>query len=173
MVMEKKIRQSNFELLRIVSMIMVLSLHSWMRPDLTASVDKLAVFTDLFRESICLPAVNIFILISGYFGIRWDIKKVLSLLFQIFFFVFIAFGVCIITGLTQFSIGGLWHHLNCLLLDYWFVTAYLILYMFAPVLNSFYRQWGGGKDISRHILYRPDLLLDISKSAIRCRKLCV
>lgn len=124
-------------------MLMILSLHSWMRPNADSSI-SLPFYLDQVRESICLPAVNIFVLISGYWGIKWKARGILSLIYQVYFFVFLVYVFFVCSGLVNFSIESLWHHANCLILDYWFVTAYLILYLLAPVLNSFVENTMGG-----------------------------
>ena len=71
-------RQSNIEALRLLSMLMVLNLHSfWGYVHNHGSVVFQAF--DFFRESTSICAVNVFILISGYFGIKWKVKSFFNL----------------------------------------------------------------------------------------------
>lgn len=91
----------------------------------------------LFFQSLSIVAVNVFILISGWFGIRPTLRKLLSLLFQVFFFtiiILITFGI--IQGFSSISIGSM---LKSLMItkSYWFVKSYICLFILSPVLNLF------------------------------------
>lgn len=133
-------RESNIELLRIVAMLLVLFVHAnyfslgWIETNDIQS-DLFGSFIKSFAEAACIICVNVFILISGWFGIRPSLKGAISLLFQVFFFniviclfIFsIGGAVCLKSVLEVFYFGA----------SYWFVPAYLILYALSPVLNSF------------------------------------
>ena len=74
-----KVRRSNFELLRIVSMLLVLLAHY---VPTRGGVTKDALLNDTFAtlctlelHSLSIVCVNCFVLISGYFGIRLNIKS--------------------------------------------------------------------------------------------------
>ena len=88
-IMNMKKRQINIEILRIISMILVLLNHStWnakyfnidmVHTDLPKAIGVLEVYGWIF---VCVPC---FIAISGYFGIRWKWKGLFNYLFQIGF----------------------------------------------------------------------------------------
>lgn len=86
---EPQERSSNIELLRILSMFLVLMIHYIPSRTLpthdTLAHDTLGTLFDLELRSISFVCVNCFILISGYFGIRWKLKSFSNLLFQILF----------------------------------------------------------------------------------------
>lgn len=69
-------RLSNMELLRIISMLMVLAVHfdgaSLGLPQLSGNVDRMngRRAWQLATESITIIGVNCFTLLSGYFGIK-------------------------------------------------------------------------------------------------------
>lgn len=91
----------------------------------------------LFIQSLSVVAVNVFVLISGWFGIKPTLKKMISLLFQVFFFtilILIVFGF--IQGFSSITIGAM---LKSLMITkgYWFIKSYLCLFILAPVLNIF------------------------------------
>ena len=139
----KKERKSNFEMLRIISMFMVLLLHADFQalgePTYTDIVSSPYISAiRVFLEMACIIAVNVFILISGYFGIRPTIKGFSKFVFQWLFFSIGIYVVMILMDYSKFSLNNL---ATCLLLksdtSYWFIPSYICLYFLAPVLNSF------------------------------------
>ena len=80
-------RQANFELLRIVAMFMIISLHylvkGWVATPFPFAVKEnpVAVFAWLV-EAFCIVAVNCYVLISGYFLVEsaWKPERVRSCL---------------------------------------------------------------------------------------------
>ncbi len=70
--------------------------------------------SDLFGSSmriliqgLTIPAVDIFVMISGYYGIRHSKRGIFNLLFQTFFYLIMVYAVCIACGLSRFSVNGL------------------------------------------------------------------
>lgn len=83
-------RQVNIELLRIFSMLMVLVIHYNVAVNGQTTHDM--VMTEPWKaigvaslKSLSFICVNCFIIISGYFGIRWKWKSLCNYLFQIGF----------------------------------------------------------------------------------------
>ena len=134
----KKVRQSNVELLRIIAMVMVLILHAdyFSLGAPTQCEITESPMTSIIRiviESMSIVAVNVFVLISGWFGIHPTLRRFSSFMFQVIFFV------CAIAMLMGDYGGrplGGWFVL-LLGWNYWFVKAYIILYLFSPILNVF------------------------------------
>ena len=133
-------RESNIELLRIIAMLMIVLFHcnyySLGAPDQgEVLTSPWLSFWRIFAEQICVVGVNVFVLISGWFGIKPSLKGLCSLLYQVVFW-----GVIIV-------LGGLVFHLEIPVKDtllvfwfggyYWFVIAYIGLYVLSPVLNAF------------------------------------
>lgn len=138
-------RQSNIELLRIVAMFLVLVLHAdflsigkptgqdfWENP--------INAWTRTFIESLSIVCVNSFVLISGWFGIRASLKGFLTLFFQCFFFSFSIYLVLLITGYTSLSLQGILNAVSLMPTSWWFIPAYIGLYILSPILNSFLRK---------------------------------
>lgn len=137
-------RQSNFELLRIIAMFMVLVRHAnfyalGMPEDI---IPRGGEFPDyqLFLMS-CLElfsgvGVNVFILISGYFGIRCKLKGAIRFIFYCLFYSVGIFTILYLCGIIDLSFLGL---AECFFLRKinWFPKAYLGLFILAPVLNAF------------------------------------
>lgn len=129
-----KARQSNIEALRLLSMLMVLNLHSFWGYDHGAGVYKVL---DFFRESSSICAVNVFLLISGYFGIKWKWTSFYNLVFQIFFYGFVVYVVACAIGVIDFSIKGFLSNVTCTYSHWSFIKHYILLYFFSPLLNAF------------------------------------
>ena len=128
-------RQSNYEALRLLCMLMVLNLHSF-KGFLYGSGFWQAF--DFFRESASICAVDSFILISGYFGIKWKFKSLFNLIFQMMFYSVGIYVVCVLFGIVSWSFHGFVIRFACLYRDSWgFAITYLLLYFCAPILNAF------------------------------------
>ena len=98
-------------------------------------LEPLSSFWRVFSEQLCIVGVNVFVMISGWFGIKPKTKGLCSLLYQVLFWGAIItiggilFNVCIPIKSTAklFWFGSY----------YWFIIAYIGLYILSPVLNSF------------------------------------
>jgi len=136
-------RQSNIELLRILSMFFVLVGHVGMivgSPDKDLfSSDFLSSFLRILIQGFSVVGVNIFVLISGWFGIKASLKGGSAFIFQFLFLIWAVYFLEIVTGITIFDFQGLKNSLG-LTGEYWFVMAYLGLYILTPVLNTYVEQ---------------------------------
>lgn len=118
-------------------MLMVLILHSFWGYTHGSGVLQAI---DFFRDCAAICAVNVFLIISGYFGIKWKFKSLFNLVFQLFFYAFAVYGVAAMLGVIDFSIKGFLSNVTCLYTHWGFITYYLLLYLCAPLLNSFVQQ---------------------------------
>lgn len=139
---DPKVRQSNFELLRIIAMFMVLILHADFvalgQPDKAEIMNfPFAATLRVILEMASIVAVNVFVLISGWFGIRPSIKGITKFIFQCLFFSLGIYAVVLIKGDVVFSFRGLADCFAMMGGGYWFITSYLCLYIFSPVINTF------------------------------------
>ncbi len=134
-------RQSNFELLRILAMLFILIGHAnGVVMGMPSSGEILSTpissVTRIFFMSIAIGGVNIFVLISGWFGIRASKKGLLKYAFQVFFLLWCILLCFIFTGREALTVNNLKISLG-LTSEYWFVMAYMGLYILSPVLNQF------------------------------------
>ena len=137
-------RQSNFELLRIISMCMIIAMHY-----MTKGMDmpKLSVDNGLHNIAFRLifafmvSAVNIYVFISGYFAVdsKWSVGKLIRLWLQVLFYSILVPVVLSIFGLADISSMGLGMKQQIFLPisyeHYWFASSYVMLYLFSPVLT--------------------------------------
>ena len=129
------VRSSNFETLRLLCMLMVLNLHSFHGWYYGGGIWQAL---DFFRESTSVCAVDVFLLISGYFGIKWKFKSFFRLVFQVFFYSVGIYLVAVLFQIVEWNIKDFLTRFACLFYDSWgFVIGYVILYFLSPVLNSF------------------------------------
>ncbi len=136
-------RRSEFDLLRIISMMMVLGVHFDGAALGLPAPTGLEIFgsgRDIWRivfEAITIIGVNCFTLISGYFEIRLTAKSAINFLFQAFFYSIGLYLLAAITGHTALTAENLTDAALILTrTDLWYVPAYFILMLASPWLNA-------------------------------------
>ena len=87
-------------------------------------------------ESLGIVSVNVFVLISGWFRIKTDVQRILKFVFQVLFFWVGGYLLFLLVGRAELSWKGI---LECFALTKWdwFIKAYAVLIILAPVLNAF------------------------------------
>ncbi len=138
----KKVRDSNMELLRLVAMFLVLVVHANFRalpvPGMThVHNNPSSAFLMFMTEAFSIYAVDLFVLLSGWYGIHFKVKRLGELLFQVLFFGLFAIGVCAIFAPEELRHDVLSRLFIVGLNDYWFIKAYVALYLLSPVLNAY------------------------------------
>lgn len=131
-----KNRLSNFELLRIISMLLVLLSHYVPTREIPTAEslvnNTIPTLCTIELHSLSIVCVNCFVLISGYFGIRLTMKSFANYLWQIIFWsgasVVTAYFLGLNSGLGLFFRGVVWG---------WFPWAYLVLMILSPLINAF------------------------------------
>lgn len=128
-------RESNFELLRLICMLMVLATHAvgYVQYSHLTGTEG---YIRLIASQFCLVCVDVFVMISGWFGIKASWKGAANLLFQVIFCATLCFIVFLAVGLPVSFRQNLAPYL-LFGSGYWFVVSYLVLYALSPVLNSF------------------------------------
>ncbi|MDE5659900.1 MAG: acyltransferase family protein [Muribaculaceae bacterium] len=134
-------RQSNFEALRLIAMLMVLILHadflSFGEPTADSfRANPIGESARILFEAMSLCAVNVFIMISGWFGIRPSVKGFSSFIFQSLFFLLGSYLTLYALGLVDWSADNL-AHIICPRSGAWFIIAYAMLYIVSPLLNTY------------------------------------
>ena len=136
-----KERKSNFELLRIISIVLILFHHLAYHNELYfLANDNINKYIGIFLFTFGKIGVNLFVLISGYFMINQSLKlkKLFMLWLQIF--IYSAGIMLIMTCLKIYNPTGIFDVLKYFLPIsyniYWFATAYIGMYLFTPFINS-------------------------------------
>ena len=143
--MGKPGRQANFELLRIIAMFMVVILHwntnSGLLLDVGSPVTGAGVWS-LVTESVCIVAVNVYVLISGYFlSCTFSFRRVAQVLVQTLFYTVLIPPVLALVGVLSWSeVLNPYHIWNSIFPvqsgHYWFVSAYVVLCLLSPFFNA-------------------------------------
>jgi hypothetical protein len=136
-------RSSNLEALRIVSMLMVLTVHvDGASLGLPGPVGDFSQLTDrgmwrVIVESFAIIGVNCFTLISGYFGIRLRLAGAVRFLGTAMLYSCAIYLIYCCVYPWQFSWTGLADSLRVITrTDLWYVPAYFALMILAPAING-------------------------------------
>ncbi len=143
-------RLANFELLRIVAMLMVVAMHyiaeAGMLPE-----PELASVSGSFGsglvlgtavESLSIVAVNVYVMTSGYFMVRsgFKVSRIVRLVCQVAFYALLIPLVLMVMGLPILAgqeglYGWIQYVLPISTGHYWFATEYVFLCLFSPFVN--------------------------------------
>lgn len=141
--MAQKKRNINIEILRTLSMFMIVVLHFLNYGKVLESVKGGFSFVNFYAfliEALCIVAVNVYILISSYFLYekKFQMKRIIRVLCEVWIYSILIGIVGMILGWIPFSISNLIHILFPILLQqYWFVNAYIMLLFLIPFFNPF------------------------------------
>ncbi len=142
MEISKKERQSNIELLRIISMVLIVAHHfsvhgGFVFDTTTVTLNECWLMLLQMGGKI---GVDVFILISGYFLVNSDkanIKKIVMLALQILTYSLLTYVIGIIFKIEPFNKAVLLKHLFPITRGlWWFPTAYVVVYLFSPYINK-------------------------------------
>ncbi len=132
---EVKVRESNMELLRLVAIYAIVLYHIllFVHNNLSDEPIYRALFLPLH------VGVLLFVMISGYFHIKFSVKKLIILVVPLLVY-------SLPTIITTFVNGS--DHLSSLVnqvlfvshSQYWYMRIYVGLFLLAPVLNKFLDQ---------------------------------
>ena len=139
----KKMRYSNFELMRIISMLFIILGHilNDYHGNLIANCGNpvLKIFME-FLMFILIVHVNSFIVLTGYFQSKskFRFSKVLKLILQVMFYILIPLIVAVkFKIVTDYTIVSFINSiLPSVISNYWFICAYIVLYVFSDYINK-------------------------------------
>lgn len=139
-------RSSNFELFRIILMIIIVAHHYVVNSGVLAAFQ----FDDFHFNTIFLQffgfggkiGINCFLLITGYFMIdsRWRLSKAFILLLDIWFYRIVMYGLMVCVGVDHFSLERVEFLFTSWLFTLTggrsFPEVFLMLYLMIPLINK-------------------------------------
>lgn len=133
----KHMRNSNFELLRIITIILIITGHSSFNCiGIPSTWDDCHVLS-FFVSSFTVVGVNVFILITGYFSAKLKKRSIFNLLYICLFYALFRIGYDLITSnLSMQTVQSLLFVSS----SNWFIPAYLGLLIIAEFINPFIEQ---------------------------------
>ena len=127
--MPLKKRDSSIELLRIITMFMILLVHTNYFVFGEPTDHSMTSFLRCLFEALTVSSVLVFMLITGYYGTRFSFSKIAGLVYQVLFCVVVISTFYVIKkGTCQLYDYMFWH--------YWFVNAYIGVVICAPLVNA-------------------------------------
>ena len=135
---EKKVRDSNFELLRIIAIFGIILHHLVIKgADTCGYVDSYNYSRDgiigLIINSMVVGGVNCFILITGWFGVNRLYKGFLKVFLETCLFGLISYFLVCVLSSEAFSIPHLLDSLD--FRNNWFVVSYMMLLLVTPMIE--------------------------------------
>lgn len=132
-------RQSNFELLRIVSIMMVIISHFFLATPTVITTNTTLLNVLKFSFRIGEIGVACFVLITGYFLIeaKFSLTKLIKFALQVWVCGAGCLLVTYLTGISVIQEKYIWKSLIPFRSVNWFANAYLLLYLAFPVINWF------------------------------------
>lgn len=138
-----KKRKSNIELLRIVLILMIIVLHYFNgnMGGVLKHVEEGTInyYLAHLLESLCIVAVNAFVLITGYFSYKKEVakvSKVVNLLIVMVFWGMVLSTLTVLVIATQNIDSEVVKSVIKSATNQWFVIIYCVLYLLIPFLNK-------------------------------------
>lgn len=134
-------RNSNIELLRIISILLIIGHHFSFYSGIEYQSLSINNFILLFLMFGGKVGANIFMIISGYFsvvGSKSNYKKIFKLWIQVLFYSVGIYLFLSITNIISFNFSDLFKSLFPITFDkYWFASCFIIIMIFSEYLNNF------------------------------------
>lgn len=135
----KKVRESNFELLRCVLMFMVVLVHynidTMGKAFAYVTPGSLNYYFVYFMESLAIIGTNGFVLLTGYFSWKKtsvSLRKPVGLLMYVVAYNVLFFIIDLLIMREPFSLMKL---VSCFIPRNWYVTLYIALMLVSPFIN--------------------------------------
>lgn len=139
--MTKKVRASNLELLRLLSMYMIVFIHANMYSGRFCDGMVRVVCNGLIN-GICNIGVTCFILISGYYGMKFNLKKLIKMECMMITYSLLETFILRVIFPEQMQGGELFESLiksvfPVISRKYWFYSCYICLYLLSGYIHWF------------------------------------
>ncbi len=144
-----KPRNSNLELFRIITMLLIIAHHYVVNSGLAAADGPICADPTSWRSMFLMifgafgkTGINCFVLISGYFMCKSEItaKKFCKLLFEVLFYKIVIWLVFLLIRYEPFSLKGLFKAvIPVRTIATGFTSCYLVFFLFIPFINILIR----------------------------------
>lgn len=132
--MAEKTRNSSIELLRIICIFGIIVMHTiaYGGDELSQMNRYLLIFVNCFTNL----GVTCFMLISGYFGVKLRLEKLIQLDLMIIFYSICHIGIRFLLGVDTGAMDLLSAVFPILSNQYWYMTAYFIIVILSGYINQ-------------------------------------
>lgn len=134
-----EVRNSNHELMRIISMFLIVLGHILLFGGLLDTTNPSVSIIYNFLEFILIMHVNSFVLVSGYYQSekKFKQKNLWKIINACWFYRVVIMLIFSLFGIMSFTKVEILENLNPIILDnYWFIRIYLIMYCLSPFINK-------------------------------------
>lgn len=137
----EKNRNIGLDLLRIISMLMIVTLHYLAKGGFLWNTDPNTFlwYFVWFIEALCLISVNCYVLISAYFladSKQTKIKKVIELWLEMLFYSVGISAILVLLGQPLSIKDIIYTIFPFATKSYWFINTYILLYLLHPFINK-------------------------------------
>lgn len=141
-------RNSSIELYRIIATFSVLIVHfngwfvgDWPLPEYDISNPTLFRTGQLVLEALSIICVNMFVIISGYFGIKLKLSSIIKLCIYLAL-IYVPLYLIRFVSTHEFILSDFLE--KCFVISYagYFIQCYFMLMILSPVLNAFIEKYG-------------------------------
>lgn len=143
-----KKRILGIDLLKIISMLMIITLHIIGKGGMLSSAQNFTIKGELvwIIEILCYCSVNCYALASGYTGINSNqnkINQIISLWIQVVFYSVLGELVYILINFGQpiSLVSIIKACMPVITSKYWYFTAYFGMFLFIPILNGIIKEF--------------------------------
>jgi len=139
-------RDTNIELLRLICMVMILVHHLLCHiyfsvPLLMSDIGEINMSSSIATivNAFCYVGVNCFILISGYYGIKFKLKGLAKIYILLVFYTLMQCLINNYLNIYDFSVSSIFDifapYSHFVPTHWWFMKCYVIFYMLSPIIR--------------------------------------
>ena len=139
-----KQRNSSIELLRVIAIFLVLVVHANILHEGIGApgLDDLQqsfvpTVMRVFFISLAYVCVDVFIIISGWFGMHASLRGLLKRVFMCFFLIMVGYVLSLSFGYSSFNLSTFVKHFLDSFFPGWFIASYMMMYILSLLVNSF------------------------------------
>ena len=128
------------DLLKIISMIFIMALHVMGQGGILRSAEGINYYIVWLLEILCYCSVNCYAIISGFlgYGKQRRLSRYIVLWLQVVFFGIFIWGIAAVVKPELVGINDVVKLILPVTFDqYWYFTAYSVLFLIMPMLNIF------------------------------------